>query len=194
MALPVSIQGNGVARSADVTADFQLKTQAEVLSLQHYIARFDQSTFQIVSTATVANATTTVLNLKNDETLKNIGISSIRAQIVDPAGGTALPSANTYLQLGHGPTYVSGGSTATAANTHAGSGVTPTITAYDSGPTVSGTFNELDRYYFTGDGDAVKYNKEGSIIVPLNNNFEIRLVSDHTSGTIYARTTFMLVS
>ena len=37
------------------------------------------------------------------------------------------------------------------------------------------------------------FNKQGSVIVGQNDTLEIRVVSDHTAGTAYARVTFMMI-
>ena len=59
---------------------------------------------------------------------------------------------------------------------------------------MAGTFVELDRYYIQSEADAVVYNKEGSIVLGKDDTLEIRIVSDNTSGTAYARVSFYFES
>jgi hypothetical protein len=55
----------------------------------------------------------------------------------------------------------------------------------------TGVFTQIDRVY-TKAGDQVVYNKQGSIILGLNDTFSIKFVSTGT-GTGAARVTFMML-
>lgn len=193
MTMEVILKNNLNGNTVGVSNNNQLQVTAESKSLQHYISLEEQNTYQVIGTVTIANATTTVLHLKNDDPDKYMVISYIRAQTIDAASGTALPSAATYFDLGYGRTVTSGGASVTAVNTNALSGKVASITATANGPTMAGSFTELDRWYCDADAGSVGYNKEGSLILGLDNTFEVRLTSDHTSGTAYVRVTFMMI-
>lgn len=189
--MDIRIKDNSTGTVAKVTPEFQLETRAETLSHQHYISREFAQTFQVIGvTDTLTAATIPVLHIKNDDPERDLVISYIRLQIVDP--NATLPGVGDYFQLGLGTT-ISGGSAVTPVNTNASSGKVASVTATHSTPSSSGTFSELDRWYPTADGDSVTYNKDGSIILGLNDTFEIRIVSTSTAGIAYARTTFMMV-
>lgn len=193
MTMEVILKNNLNGNTVGVSNNNQLQVVAESKSLQHYISLEEQNTYQVIGTVTIANATTTVLHLKNDDPDKYMVISYIRAQTIDAASGTALPSAATYFDLGYGRTVASGGASVTPVNTNALSGKVASITATANGPTMAGSFTELDRWYCDADAGSVEYNKEGSLILGLDNTFEVRLTSDHTSGTAYVRVTFMMI-
>ena len=189
----VTIENRSDGIRANVTTDGQLSVQAETLSLQHYISAYNANAYQVIGTTTISATANTILHLKNTDTENSLVVSYIRMGVIDPAGGTALPSANTYFSMGYGTTYTSGGTAATAINTNARSGNTASVDAYQGSPVVGGTYRELDRRYVKAEGDEYTYSKDGSLILGLNNTFEIRLQSDHTSGTAIARATFMMI-
>jgi hypothetical protein len=180
-------------RAAVVNFEGKLFTISETHSLQHENSWYNENTYQVIGDVTLANATTTVLHLKNTDATRNLVISYVRVQAIDPTGGTAPPAAANYFQLGLDETVSSGGTAVTPVNVNAGSGRVADVTATDNGPTMAGTFAELDRWYLDSDGGAQTWNKEGSIILGLNDTFSVRVVSDNTGGTAYARVTFMMI-
>jgi hypothetical protein len=187
------IQDPATGIAAEVNGDQKLITISEQHALQHENAWYKENTYQVVGTVTIANATTTVLHIKNTDSTRKMVISYIRVQAIDPAGGTSPPAAVNYFSLGLNQTVSSGGSAVTPVNTNAGSGRVASVTATHNGPTVAGTLAELDRWYLSADGGTETWNKEGSIILGLNDTFGINFTSDNTSGTAYARVTFMMI-
>lgn len=179
--------------TARVNDEGNLNTRAITHSLQHHHSRNDGQVYQVIGDATVTAGTNTVLHITNDSDTKWLIGTFIRMQSVDLAGGTAPPSANTYFQMGFGTTWSSGGIEVFPTNMNRTSGNEPSITAYDGLPTVTGTFTEIDRYYPDSDADQVTFNKAGSLILGKNDTLEIRLVTDNTSGTAYARVTFVML-
>lgn len=191
MAMEVNISNHSDGTMAGVTEDYQLKVRAENQSLQHYISLNNGNAYQVEGTATVANATTTVLHIKNDDPDNDLVITYIRLQVIDPAGGTAPPAAANYWEMGFDRTVSSGGSAATPTNMNRKVGKVAAVTCTDSGPTMTGTHVNADTQYVSGES-MVSYSKDGSPILGLNDTFEIRLTSDNTSGTAYARVTFLM--
>lgn len=191
MAMEVNIKNHTNGSIAGVTRDFQLKTQAESLSLQHFISREYGQTYQVIGTTdTLTAATIPILHITNDDPERLLVFSFIRAGIVDP--NATLPNANDYIQLGVGAT-VTGGTAVTPVNTNRSSGKVATVTAVHSTPTSAGTFTEMDRYYPKEDGHEQVWNKSGSLILGLNDTFEARIVSTSTAGVAWARFTFMML-
>lgn len=167
------------------------KVKSTSSELQHVIAERDGLAFQVIGDFTsVNNSTHTILHIENTSSSKNLYITFNRLQTVDLAGGTALPSANTYWQLGYGRTYASGGTAVTPTNTNQYSGKTADAVCYGNNPTMSGTFVELDRYYIQSEADEQSYNKYGALALGKGNTYELRLVSDNTSGTAYCCVSF----
>lgn len=182
--------GTGNGRYAAVDANNRLVVSATSYSRQHVASKNENNAFQVVGTATPASGTVNVLHLNNNTTNKTYTLTYIRNQIVDPAGGTALPNASNYWQLGFGMSYASGGSAVSPVNVFAGASKTPGSISYDSNPTLTGTFDEVDRYYFKSDGDVETYSKDGALIIPPGRSLTARFVGDHTSGVVYTRFSF----
>ena len=132
--------------------------------------------------------------MKNTSSNSNMVITYLRHQVVGATGGTSFPNTSNYFTVGLTRTYASGGSTATPVNVFGGSGNTAEVTAYQSGPTLSGTAQEIDRWYTKSDGDMNTFNKEGALIIPPNQTMEVSYVGDRTGGTIYARISFIIGS
>lgn len=179
--------------TAKVNDEGNLTTRAITHSLQHHHSRVDGQVYQVVGDASVAAGTNSVLHITNDSDTRWLIGTFIRMQAVDLAGGTAPPSANTYFQMGFGTTYSAGGTAVLPVNMNQTSGNEPSVTAYDGLPTLAGTFVEIDRYYPDTDADMVTFSKAGSLILGKNDTLDIRLVTDNTSGTAYARVTFVML-
>jgi len=182
--------GTGNGKWAAVTERNRIKVNAKSSSNQHVVAAEEQKTFQVIGTATCANGTVTPLTVKNTGTDSELVLSYVRWQIVDPAGGTALPNASNYLSIGYDAEFSSGGSVVTPVNMTAGSAQTPGATCYDTNPTLSGTLTEFDRHYPKAEGDMYSFNKEGAAIVKPGQSVTFQYVGDHTSGTVYVRLSF----
>ncbi len=189
----MQIQDPTTGDVARVSNQGQLKGVVESHELQHQNSWVNENTYQVIGDVTIANATTTVLHIKNTDSERKVVISFVRVQAIDPAGGTAPPAAANYFQLGINETVSSGGTAVTPVNVNAGSGKTASVTTTDNGPTMGGTFAEIDRWYLDADAGSQIWNKQGSVILGLNDTFSVRFVSDNTSGTAYARITFMMI-
>jgi hypothetical protein len=186
--------GKGGGYTAEVNSSNQLQTIAEVHELQHHESAQHGNAFQVIGSMTPASGTNNVLYLENEHTTLEFAISYIRVQVVDLSGGTTIPSANTYFQFGFENTYTSGGDTTTPVNMNNASSKVADVTAYTNGPTLGGSFTEIDRWYVKADGEMMVFNKHGSIIMPKNKAFIVRLVTDHSAGVAYCRTTFFFLS
>ena len=186
--------GKGRGYISEVNKDLQLQVESKNDHIQHFTSIKKGQAYQVIGDdTTVTNATQTILHLTNDSSTHYMVVTYIRCSAMDLAGGTAIPNASTRFELGFGRSYSSGGTEVTPVNMNKTSGNVAEATAYDNSPTLSGTFVEADRFYPSSDGEEQTYNKEGSIILGKNDTFEIRLVTDHTSGTAYARVTFIMV-
>lgn len=189
----ITIKNPSNGQQAFVTSDGQLLTQAESLSLQHFISRYRGQAYQTQFFDTgIGNGTNNVGFIQNDSTTLSLVATFIRLQAMDLSGGTAVPSSDTYWQLGFGETYSSGGSSTASVNMNRGSGNVSSTTSYDTNPTLSGTFTEFDRLYVQNEGQE-SFNKEGSLILGPNDSMSLKLVTDNTSGTGYARLTYMMM-
>jgi len=183
--------GTGTGLMARVTDENALKTVTESHELQHHISRDSGLTFQALSVDTGITAKTqTVMHLKNDDPARILVISFIRMQAV--TNTASKPVVGEYFEVGLGRTVASGGTTTTPVNMNSSSGNTASVTATGIDPTMTGTFTAIDRWYNEGNGELV-YNKQGSIILGLNDTFEVRLVSAGT-GESKCRVTFMMIT
>lgn len=184
--------GQGKGFLAGVDTDNRLKVVAKTAAIQHVISGEKNQAYQCIGTATLENGTVVALHLRNSSSTKQIVVTYVRHQILDPAGGTSLPNANNYFRIALGRIYSADGATATPVNVFEGSGNSAEVTAYQSNPTLTRTANEIDRWYTKSEGDMNGFNKEGSLIIPPNGNMELSYVGDHTSGTIYTRISFLM--
>ena len=186
--------GVGQGYSAKVTKRNQLATYTESASIQHYISANQGQAYQVIGDfATVNNSTHTVLHVKNSDSDRVMVVTYIRVNLLDFAGGTSVPNVATYFDIGFGRTVSSGGTAVTPVNMNRDSGNTASVTATDNNPTMAGTFTEIDRHYVQAEGQEWAYNKEGTVILGLNDTIEIRVTSDHTSGVAYARMSFIML-
>ncbi|NOR58424.1 MAG: hypothetical protein GQ474_07875 [Sulfurimonas sp.] len=179
---------------AKIGSDNRLWVRAIAESQQHTIAHDNQEAFQVIGTTALSSGTVTALHIKNGSVDKDVVITYLRHQIVDAAGGTAFPNASNYFTLGFNRTYSTGGTLAVPVNTNSGSVTTSQATVYEGNPTLSGTAKELDRWYTKADGDMNTFNKDGALILRPNQTMELSYVGDHTSGLLYTRLSYVLVS
>ncbi len=186
--------GTGSGFLAAVDSNNRLRTYAKSASIQHVVSEHDEEAYQLIGVATLNTGTIPVLHITNNDSEKNMVITYVRHQVVGASGGTSFPNDSNYFSVSLGRTYVSGGSLAVPVNVFSGSGNTPKITAYQAEPTLAGTSNEIDRWYTKSDGDMNTFSKEGALIIPPNKTMEISYVGDKTSGTIYARISFIMGS
>jgi len=183
--------GLGSGRSVGVTSENQLNTVSESHELQHHVSLKNERAFQVISVDTGITAKTqTILHIKNDDSTRLLIVSFIRMQAI--TNTASKPVVGEYFEMGFGRTVSSGGTAATPVNMNASSGNTASVTATGIDPTMAGTFTAIDRWYNEGNGMIV-YNKQGSLILGLNDTFEVRLLSAGT-GEAYCRMTFMMIT
>lgn len=184
--------GTGGGFLAGVTFENRLLTTAKTESLQHLISQDYGQAYQVIGTTGLTPGRVTVLHLKNVASDKNMIVTYIRHQILSPGGGTTLPNINNYFIISGGRTYVGDGDPKIPVNVNIGSGNLAEAIVHNGNPTLEGSENEIERWYTQSPGDMNALNKEGSLIVQPNNTLEIGYVGDQTSGTIYARLSFLM--
>lgn len=193
MTIDVNIKNSTDGLIAGVTKDGQLRVQAEIHELQHEISTKFGRVFQAIGTASLASGTVTALHIRNDDPDRNIIISFERMAVVGASGGTAFPNASNYFSIRFNRTVSSGGSAVTPVNVNRTSGRAAVATVTQGAPTLAGTALEFDRWHPNKDGDREVFNKQGSVVLGLNDTLEVSFVGNHTSGTAYARVTFMFL-
>jgi hypothetical protein len=192
MALQIE-DGTGKSYGLGVTENHQARVQSESHELQHHISMRDGQVYQIIGgTDDVLSGTNTILHIRNDSSVFKNVVSFIRLQIPPIADATpTLPGAGTYFQIGRNTIRASGGIGVEPVNMNFSSGNIADMTVFKDQVTVSGTFVEFDRWYPSH--DMMTFNKQGSLILGLNDTLEIRLVTDQAALTVaYCRVTIML--
>jgi hypothetical protein len=186
----MQIQNNKDGTLAEVTSNNQLRVLSEGHHIQHHHAFFNESTYQVISVDTgITAATETQLHLINNSATHKCVLTFIRTQAI--TNTASKPVVGEYWEMGTGRTVASGGTAATPVNTNPGSGKAAAVTATGINPTMTGTFTPIDRWYNVGNEEHL-WEKHGSIVLGLNDTFEIRLVSAGT-GEAVARITFMMI-
>lgn len=185
--------GLGNGKLAGVDDDNRLITASFNIPFQHLIAKDYNKTFQVWGEATLASGTVTPIHIKNSSSDKVLVITYIRWQIVDEAGGTALPNASNYWQLGFGPTYSSGGNAVTPVNMSGGATAISSLVAYQGNPTLSGSLTVCDKHYAKAEADMNTYNKEGAMLLLPGATMAAQFVGNQTSGTVYTRVSLVEV-
>jgi hypothetical protein len=135
-------------------------------------------------------ATHTVLHIKNTDPERDFVISYIRVQLVTANVADALTD---YFEFGFGREVASGGSAVIPVNLNKKVGSVSQVIATIGSPVMTGTFESMEHWHPKASGDINTYNKDGSIILGLNDTFEIRYISTSTTGVARARITFMMV-
>ena len=188
MAIEIKNHSNGT--TAGVTSEHQIKVRSESHSLQHHISWENEEAYQAISTDTGITAKTqTMMHIKNTSSTKNLVISFIRIQAI--TNTASKPVIGEYFELGLGRTVSSGGTETTPVNVNAISGKVAEATVTGIDPTMAGTFTQIDKWYNEANDEKI-YNKHGSIILGLNDTFEVRLTSTGT-GEAVCRVTFMMM-
>ena len=190
--MDIHIQNHSDGTIAGVTDEHQLEVQAEIHELQHHVSRATGQSYQVLGvTDTLTAAIVPVLHITNNDPDRKMVVSFIRSGVV--ATNATLPNIADYFSVGFGTT-ASGGTEITPTNANRTSGSDALVTALSSTPTSAGTFVEFDRWYPASSGDRISYNKQGSVILGLNDSLEIRHTSTGTAGTSWARVTLMMMS
>ena len=183
----------GTGYGVQVTQENRLLVQSLAIPLQMHEALVHGQAYQVQGSASPNNDTRACMHIENTATNRDLIVTYIRCQFYDYAGGTALPSGNTYFSVGHGQTRSSGGTTATPVNTNAGSANSAEVNAWDQNPTLTGTFSSMDTHHIKEEAELLVYRKEGSIVIPPRKSFTVKITTDHTSGAAYCRVSFMMV-
>jgi len=184
---------NGTANKVGVTSGFRLQTAAVCQSEQHHASRNSGQAYQVQGNVALTAATKVALHIKNTSSTRKLIVTYIRMQVLDPAGGTALPDSGNYMLLNFDQTLTSGGTTVTAVNMNRSSGNSADTTCTDNNPTLGGTAVEFDRWYLTAtNSEMMKYNKEGTLILGQNDTLTIAAVTDQTSGECQVRVSFYM--
>ncbi len=189
--MAVEIKNHSDGTIAGVTQENQLKTRAESLSLQHYNSWERQETYQVFYSDTgVTAGWNNLMLITNNSSTQDMVVTYMRIN-----DGTSQSSYDTghYISFGMGGARSSGGTVVTPKNTNSRSGKLADVTAYAGAITLTdtGAWTEIDKR-FTKLGDEQAYNKEGSIIVGVNDSILMRAycIGD---GTINTRITIMML-
>lgn len=189
--MDVHIQNHSNGDIAGVTLEHQLQVEAEIHELQHHVSRTTGQSYQVLGvTDTLTAGIIPVLHITNNDPDRKMVVSFIRSGVV--ASAATLPNVADYFSIGFGTT-ASGGTAVTPTNANRTSGSDALVTALSSTPTSAGTFEEFDRWYPASSGDRISYNKQGSVILGLNDSIEIRHTNTSTGGTSWARVTLMMM-
>lgn len=184
--------GTGNGKYAGVNINNRLQVNSVSIPQQHASSKDRNKAFQVWGETTLAAGTVTPLHITNTSTEDTCTVTYIRFQVVDPAGGTAFPSAANYIQIGYGQNHASGGTAVTPVNMAIGSTVTSSVTAHNANPTLSGTLTVFDKEYVKSEGDVERFGKEGALILLPGESMTVQMVGDHTSGTVYSRISFFM--
>ena len=184
--------GTGNGKYAGVNSGNRLEVSSVNVPLQHEASKVRNKAFQVWGEATLAAGTVTPLHITNSSNTDTCTVTYIRLQCIDPAGGTALPSAVNYYQIGTGQTRASGGTAKTPINMAVGSTVQSGVTAYAANPTMASTLNVFDKEYVKAEAEMSRYAKEGALVLLPGEAMTIQMVGNHTSGTVYARVSFFM--
>lgn len=184
--------GTGNGKYAGVSTNNRLEVVAVSIPLQHEASKDRNKAFQVWGETTLAAGAVTPLHITNASTTDSCTVTYLRLQCIDPAGGTALPSAANYYQIGTGLAHSSGGTTKTPINMAAGSTVQSGVVAYSDNPTLANTINVFDKEYVKAEAEISRYSKEGALVLLPGETMTVQFVGDHTSGTVYARVSFFM--
>jgi len=178
--------------SAKVDDNRRLGVNAKSSPLQHIVSEEEQQAYQASGTVTLVNGAGVAIHLLNTSTSKNVIVTFVRAQLVDPTA--AVPEAATYVTINKGQTVASGGTPVTPTNMYIGHSNAADVTATSgvSAITAGGTAVEFDRWYPKEDGDLVRWNKEAVLIIPPQQAIDISITSGPAGGTMYARISFIM--
>ncbi len=185
--------GKGTGYRARVDNSNRLLVRSFSETIQHSVSHNEGQAYQIIGEATLSSGTTTALHIKNISSTKDLIITYLRHQIIDQSGGTAFPNVSNYYRISLGRIYDSEGTEVTPVNLNTNSANSAEVTVYNDDPSLTGTANEIDRWYTKAEGDMNIFNKEGSIILGQNGTLELSYIGDQTSGTIYTRLSFIMM-
>jgi len=175
--------GNGLK----VDSSNRLQALSISLSHQHAVSSIDELAFQLQSVKAIAASEVKLLLLKNTSDTKNLVITYLKLETIGAAAANASALWKIYL----GGDYASGGTAVTPTNMFVGSAVSATGSFYDATASTivtSGSPVEIDRTYEAN--SEIRFNKEGSIILPKNGVLTISHTGSTAAGTAVARASF----
>ena len=181
----------GKSAAVDNLNRLQVRSVSE--PIQHWISHERGLSFQVLGETTLASGTVWPLFIKNTDTTNQIVFTRIRHQVIDQAGGTAIPNVNNYLKMSFDTTYTSGGTALTPANMHRGKANSPVLLAY-SGATLS-TTNEIiaDKWFTQLEADMYVWDQEGSLILSPGQTLAFGYTGNQTSGLVSVRVSFVIM-
>lgn len=176
--------GKGRGKSAAVSEEHRLATNAVTTSPQQHASGAHGKAFQVVSGIRAVTGAYGILALKN-EGVDNIVVTYIRVGI------DKVETAQALVQLYMGGVWVAGTTTDAPVNLNGRYAIEAGITShYNAIPT--GSLN-IDTRWVRGPSE-VTYNKEGSIVLPTNGIFSIKVTPETASVNVHARISFIVLS
>lgn len=190
----IPIKDSSTGRLARVTPDFQLRTQAQDLPLQHFVSRDSGQAYSAIGEHTIdSTGTKTPLLITNDSATLTMVVTYMRLQVVNLTAGSGYNNPANYWQIGYGLTYASGGSAVTPTQLNTDTGNAADVTAYDDNPTVTGSITGVFDKYYPNNGDEQLYNKDGAVLIGARQSLGFQFVTDGTGGLIKVRCTFLMM-
>ena len=187
--------GTGAGYRAKVNDKNQLYVLSQSRSIQHFTSHEEGRAYQLLSSTTISGAgKSNILLIKNISQIYDIVITYIRLQAIGLAGGTAIPSVNSYFSIYKNPIYNSGGESVVPINVNFSSAFLSECLCYKNGFSVSDDGEEIDRWFVEDASKMHTFNKEGSVIIGQNDSIGISLNTDHTSGIAYSRISFLEIT
>ena len=189
----------------DPNGEFQKvdsNNQAHVLSVelseQRFHSEVEGNAYQVWGISDDASgAEQPVLFLKNtDTTGKILVITYIRCIALNLAT-TGSFGPTTYFTVGFDQAFASDGTAVVPINLNRSSGRTATVEAYSGASTLvlapTANIAVCDRHYPEASMKEHVWTKKGSMVLTQGKSITLSLVTDFTTGTCYARISFMMV-
>lgn len=185
------MDGTGRGYLTKVSKFNQLVVRSESEPIQHTQGLKGDS-YQLVVKHELSVGENVLLNMKNVSTNKNLVVTYLRHQVVEASGGSSFPNRSNYFSFGLGQEYYSGGESKDPVNINTAVGALAVVEARIDNPSLTGTYKEIDPWYTKALGDMNAFNKEGSVIVTPNKSLQLKYFTDHTSGFISVRISFIM--
>lgn len=190
------IKDGNSSRTANVTEDGHLEVDSISRSIQNFHSGHFGRAFQVEGTHAITEAGTHIpIHIVNNDSRRDMHITYIRWQLIGLSGGASLATVGNYLRPGFGDInrVASGGSTTVPITMNPSKSKTAAVTATQGNPTLTGSPTYFDTWYPKTLGEMYTWNKEGSVILGQNRSIELALTTDHTSGLIWTRISFIMV-
>lgn len=189
MSMEVNIKNHSDGKLVEVTDDLQLKTQAELHELEHYIAIHHGQAYhaQYIDTGITAKDQA-ILHIKNTDPERRLVITRANAQAITT---TTFPNAGDICYMTLNETYTSGGTLVTPVNTYQATGKSAQATVYGNDPTLGGTATTLVSQAPSSNGLTMSMELHGALVLGLNDTCTIRYLST-TTGWARAWISFVM--